>query len=1098
MIVDELILKLKADLSDVEKRLKEVEGKASAAGKNAGAEMGKTMGTSFGDVFSAIAGAAVLNTVKNFYSRAAAEFNKFEAAFLRVDSIAKGFGRSVDVARKNVDELAQKGFLNLNQAASSYADAIALGFDEKQARKFIDALSDVSAFQNTIGDGAAAVQSGLSGLLSNSAEKVENIGVPIKVLNMAYNENIKTMGKAAALQKFYAGVLKESEKFSGDAARAVDTLAGAQNKANAATDKAMVAIGKGLEPVLKSLYHWIESGFKWFTSWFEHLTTGTKTILLMIPVVSALTIALGALIPVLKAISLSNPFGWIALVLTSLGALVALISQLYGQRSINDLSDKFKRAREEAEKLGETAQRLSEINKRTAQEELTLIDTKEALRKKAKELGLDYDKLAASAKSYLDISKQLAEKEKLNAKADISGRLVNSIRQAGNIESGISSREKIIRQLEASGNTAEAASQKKYLLQDKRDLEREQANARAINEQLDKFGEDGGTGLPPKPTASEAGGKFIEQRFLESSNKILEIEKNRELTLRRYLKPLKDADAEEERQRRIKATKEDADLQVEAEFTARRQAYAEYIEDKYMADTEALKRQTDDAIRASNELLEAELKKAKDDEWAIQALKEDNEERLQKIRETDARKQSQITMQSFADTANAANATASGLSAFTRSQGAAGGLSSVGGIASGIAGFSDKFKSLGIFGQGISAVGSVVSTLQGLFGKSDEQREREAQQAQKQREEQLKVLDLQASYQKNMLALQEAAAKLPFENLQRNLRLIDINAQSQELQGGDKATIDANRAEQKRAALQGTLSSQTGAISGDQLFGGTGSSPEALIQFLSERAAQSTAISQFVGLANQFFAATNDINNAGTAASLYGAMMSYKGLIPDAFINAVEQPGAQAVSEMQRYANDQARRRNGEVFNSSYSYDTRGLIGQVNSLGSEVTADTSIAENLLSVIEQSNQIQLDIAGNTRKTADNTAKAVELRPDRERSFIDVGQGFIQSLGQRITSPSAIGIARSVSQNLTIPTELGAANVITGRARTLQERMADALETQIRQGATANDILRDIRAAAVELLAVMDGNPATVSGFDNAAADAWLADRERRRF
>ena len=150
MIVDELILKLKADISDVEKRLKEVEGKASAAGKNAGAEMGKTMGTSFGDVFSAIAGAAVLNTVKNFYSRAAAEFNKFEAAFLRVDSIAKGFGRSVDVARKNVDELAQKGFLNLNQAASSYADAIALGFDEKQARKFIDALSDVSAFQNTI------------------------------------------------------------------------------------------------------------------------------------------------------------------------------------------------------------------------------------------------------------------------------------------------------------------------------------------------------------------------------------------------------------------------------------------------------------------------------------------------------------------------------------------------------------------------------------------------------------------------------------------------------------------------------------------------------------------------------------------------------------------------------------------------------------------------------------------------------------------------------------------------------------------------------------------------------------------------------------
>ena len=119
------------------------------------------------------------------------------------------------------------------------------------------------------------------------------------------------------------------------------------------------------------------------------------------------------------------------------------------------------------------------------------------------------------------------------------------------------------------------------------------------------------------------------------------------------------------------------------------------------------------------------------------------------------------------------------------------------------------------------------------------------------------------------------------------------------------------------------------------------------------------------------------------------------------------------------------------------------------------------------------------------------------PDRERSFIDVGQGFIQSLGQRITSPSAIGIARSVSQNLTIPTELGAANVITGRARTLQERMADALETQIRQGATANDILRDIRAAAVELLAVMDGNPGTGSSMSMNDFVSLQSEANRRR-
>lgn len=1093
MIVDELILKLKADISDVEKRLKEVEGKASAAGKNAGAEMGKTMGTSFGDVFSAIAGAAVLNTVKNFYSRAAAEFNKFEAAFLRVDSIAKGFGRSVDVARKNVDELAQKGFLNLNQAASSYADAIALGFDEKQARKFIDALSDVSAFQNTIGDGAAAVQSGLSGLLSNSAEKVENIGVPIKVLNMAYNENIKTMGKAAALQKFYAGVLKESEKFSGDAARAVDTLAGAQNKANAATDKAMVAIGKGLEPILKRLYNTIEDGMSWIAGLFSGLNQGTKTIVLIIPIISALVIALGSLIPVLKAISLANPFGWVAIAIAAIGSLIAAINQLYGQKSITDLSERFKKSREEAIKLGETAQKLSEINKRTAQEELALIDTKEALRKKAQELGLDYDTLAKSAKSYLDISKQLAEKEKLNAKADISGRLVNSIRQAGNIEAGISSREKIISQLEASGNKSEAAKQRRFLLEDRKAYEREQANARAINEQLDRFGEDTlSKGGAAGDSAGKGSGKLIEQRFLEASNKIAEIEKNREQTLRKYRKALKDEDAEEERQRRIKAANEDADLQIQAELNARRQAYAEFIEDKYMADTEALKRQTDDAIRASNEILEAGIKEAKGDEWEIFALKEDHEERLQKIRETNARKQSQITLQSFAETANAANAVTTGLSSAIKSGSIGGSAGGAGGIFSGLAtGLGDQYKSLGIFGQGIAAVGGAVGVLSDLFGKSDADRAREAAQ-QKQRDDEAKaLLELQANYQKSMLALQEAAAKLPFENLTRQLRLIDIESQKQTLAGGDADTISKQRLAGRLSAMQGVLSSQAGAISGNQLFGDVGATPDELINFLSNSAALRNQLGPLLGIGQG-----GGDYSAGKAGLIEQALqgLGYSGSY-DSRIGAARQSLGYGLP--------------------SDSYDTSGVTSKdklafaayleavnpannlLEQLLSEFTTDTGIAENLLSVIEQSQQTQLEISGNTKKTADNTAKALELRPDRERSFIDVGQGFIQSLGQRITSPSAIGIARSVSQNLTIPTELGAANVITGRARTLQERMADALETQIRQGATANDILRDIRAAAVELLAVMDGNPNTGASMTMNDFVSLQSEANRRR-
>ena len=173
-----------------------------------------------------------------------------------------------------------------------------------------------------------------------------------------------------------------------------------------------------------------------------------------------------------------------------------------------------------------------------------------------------------------------------------------------------------------------------------------------------------------------------------------------------------------------------------------------------------------------------------------------------------------------------------------------------------------------------------------------------------------------------------------------------------------------------------------------------------------------------------------------------------------------------------------------------------GIANAAASFSSEFSRDVGIAENLLSVIEQSNQTQLEIAANTKKTAENTSQL--LRPDRQRSFIDVGQGFISSLGQRI-SPSAVGIARSLSQQgLSLPSEIGMASATSTLAKTLQERMAEAMEMQVRNGARANDLLSGILRATIELYRVMDGNPATVSGFDNAAADAWLADRERRRF
>lgn len=1065
MIVDELILKLQADLQDVKKALKNVESEAAKTGKEAGAQMGKAAGASFGDVFNAIAGAAVANTVKGFFSRAATEFNKMEAAFLRVDSIAKGFGRSIDKARQNVDQLANKGFLNLNQAASSYADAIALGFDEKQAKNFVDALSDIAAFQNTIGDGAAAVQSGLSGLLSNSAEKVENIGVPIKVLNMQYNENIKTMGKAAAMQKFYNGVLKESTKFSGDAAKAVDTLKGAQDGFTASTEKAMAAVGKGLEPALKSFYKTLATIAEGFAKWFGGLDSGSKSIILFGGALAAVVPAVMAVGKALALLSFNPIILTIAAIVAGTTAIAVAVNELSTKYKPENIVKRYKDSADEAKKLGDRVEQLNSVNKRTIAQEIELAKSKEELRKKAQALGLDYDTLAAKAKNYSDVIDAINNKQRDTAAADIDRermRLAENVRAYDKmIQNAERATGRNIKDLATSGVILPGGFEARGLLSGREGALASQRDADLRRAGL--YATESGTGKGP--TGDNAGGKATpEYRFIRARDEL----KTLSDAYIAYLK-LVGADSEKGKEATTRFGIDSAAIKSEL-----KQATAEYIEDRTTAALIAEEAAYGKARANIFELANAE-----------KLSKEEVEKKLQQAREANARKTAAIQAQSFATTLQAANASTTGFANLFRARDAGSGLAGLGSLSSGIGGFSDKLKSFGLVGQGLSAAGGIIAGLTSLFGKSDEERAREAEEQKRRDEEAKAILELQANYQKNMLALQESQAKLPFENLQRQLRLIDINAQTARLSGAPEQQVEAQRLAQRQSAINATLSAESGSIAGGALFGGVQGNAGSLTQFLGERAAQSAAIAQFVALFNQ--AASGQLSSNGIL-ELERQARSYAGLVPQEIYGP-----AMAAFDKFRVA-DQVIKQLGARAEALQGLSSTAT--NINALASEVGIDTSRAESLLSVIEQSNQTQLEIAANTKKTAENTSQL--LRPDRQRSFIDVGQGFISSLGQRI-SPSAVGIARSLSQQgLSLPSEIGMASTTSTLAKTLQERMAEAMEMQVRNGARANDLLSGILRATIELYRVMDGNPATVSGFDNAAADAWLADRERRRF
>ena len=1068
MIVDELILKLQADLVDIKKALAQVEAQ--------GKETGKKTGQGFADAFNAIVGGALAAKVTGFLRSSVTEFNKLEKTLLGLQATAKLTGNSFEALKKSVQTLSSDGVLSIDQASTSMKTLIAQGIQADKAFQLLDAAKKVSSFNNIVGDAGQGVADFVKFLQTGSAELAENMDPSIVKVVKSLGGYAKVSSDATAKQKLINAVIEKGGKLAGDYEKFLNSGAQAQVRFDGASLALSQTLGQKLQPAYTGILNTLTGLITRFTELLDGLSSTSVVFGALAITIPIATFALGKFAAVL-GFSVAAALGPISLVvagIAAIGAVVARNAKTIEERQA-DANAAYKKSASELEKLTSRANELSKLNSRTASQELELVNTKEQLRKKAQELGVDYDKLAGKVKNYSD---QLAflDRSAKKAAADEANKGVNAeleVRERifEDYNRRLASARLGADRARAAGNLDEAEnleSRIKFLspradqtLAEIRRL-RSQRVSVSDTEEAPGLADAGSGGGPASP----------EYRFIRARD---ELKKLSDAYIA-YLK-LVGADSEKGKEATTRFGIDSAAIKSEL-----KQSTAEYIEDRTTAALIAEEAAYGKAQENIFELAKVEKK-----------TKEELQKELQDAEEAHIRKNAQIQAQSFATTMQAANATASGFAGLARARDLGGGLAGIGGISSGIAGFSDKFKSLGLIGQGISAAGGVVSTLTSLFGKSDEQRAREAEQQKRRDEEAKAILELQANYQKNLLALQESQAKLPFENLQRQLRLIDIQAQSERVGGGDAVAIEQRRQQARQSALQSVLTQESGTIASGRLFGDVSADPASLTSFLSQRAAQSPSVNTASGMLSrllQFRGSAGGLRDLN--AEIASQFAGISGSLPEEVVSAFQSTLTLISQAMQNFADHGYDL--GAVTITNIPYDVFGK--PIDELISEVTRDTTTAENLLSVIEQSQQTQLEINANTKKTAENTSQL--LRPDRQRSFIDVGQGFISSLGQRI-SPSAVGIARSLSQQgLSLPSEIGLASTTSTLAKTLQERMAEAMEMQVRNGARANDLLSGILRATIELYRVMDGNPATVSGFDNAAADAWLADRERRRF
>lgn len=1047
MIVDELILKLQADLGDIKKALAQVEAQ--------GKETGKKTGQGFADAFNAIVGGALAAKVTGFLRSSVTEFNKLEKTLLGLQATAKLTGNSFEALKKSVQTLSSDGVLSIDQASTSMKTLIAQGIQADKAFQLLDAAKKVSSFNNIVGDAGQGVADFVKFLQTGSAELAENMDPSIVKVVKSLGGYAKVSSDATAKQKLINAVIEKGGKLAGDYEKFLNSGAQAQVRFDGASLALSQTLGQKLQPAFTAIINGLTKVVTFFTDLIGSMDSVTVAVLAFSTTgfLAIRSFAKGAaLLPgVVGGIgaSITAALGSIGLFIAGLSAAVIIVGKLRREWGTSQTRD----ALNERDALIQQVGALQNVNAKTKE----LADAKARLNEVNKKLISDY----AVILKYLDAENLSLEKKiglidkieqatkNLTADKDLADRTTDELIKRRD------ERLAFLREgstLVAKGEITSGEFSKRGAVIG--------AEVSLLNAEIERRA--GGAGKPGG-AISGSGPATPEFRFIKARDELRKLDREYENYIRKV-----GASSPEGQEALTKLGITRGALTNEL-----KQATAEYIEDRttaaLFAEQAAYQKARDNILELAN---------------VEKKTKEELQKELQDAEEAHIRKNAQIQAQSFATTMQAANASTTGFASLVRARDAGSGLAGLGGLSSGIGGFSDELKSFGLVGQGLSAAGGIIAGLTSLFGKSDEERAREAEEQKRRDEEAKAILELQANYQKNMLALQESQAKLPFENLQRQLRLIDINAQTARLGGAPEQQVEAQRLAQRQSAINATLSAESGSIAGGALFGGVQGNAGSLTQFLGERAAQSAAIAQFMALMN---AAGAGNLSSGQVLELARQARSYAGLIP----NEIYAPAIASLSKFEQA--DAARSFEQRI--AAYE-GLRATAGNLNALASEVGIDTSRAESLLSVIEQSNQTQLEIATNTKKTAENTSQL--LRPDRQRSFIDVGQGFISSLGQRI-SPSAVGIARSLSQQgLSLPSEIGMASTTSTLAKTLQERMAEAMEMQVRNGARANDLLSGILRATIELYRVMDGNPATVSGFDNAAADAWLADRERRRF
>lgn len=1063
--VEKLLVQIRADLKDLKNlqlELKNVrkEGNDAAASISEG----------FKNALGSIAAGFTTLKIKGIFDGAVNDANRIEKTMLGLQATAKLTGNSFSKLNSSVTNLSKDGVLSLDQASQSMKVLLAQGVAADKAFQLVDAAKKVGAFNNIVGDTGQAVQDFIKFLQTGSAELAENLDPSLVKVVKSLGGYEAVANNAAAKQKLINAVIEKGTALTGDYEKFLQSGSQAAVTFDKSQERLSQTFGQKLAPAYATMR---SLGAKFLDS-ITSIISGLSSFTVQVISFSVLGVAAfaslgGAAVTfgIVTKATFTAILGPIAAIVGALAAIIAVAHELTYVKSTREIVDDYKNQKEEVKGLSASIIELSKIRNRTVAQEKELRDSLEQLREKLKAAGVDYDALAAKTRNYTEFAKAAASELRTKKSEEINKQINDTEREIKSLESLVRATEEysIKNNIPLSESTRitvngqpqfgmPSYTETREEIRKKREMLARQALDQAVvlteEENKANVAASSKLGGVAKPEA-----RFIKTRDeLKAAADAMSSSQARYLSRQSDLAPLRDAVqkeydkavkkyGEEDRrtlrvQFRLEKVKDAIDetqkqfneaglkfaLDSENLRSQLEQQIAEYTEEKYMAEAEALKQQYNQQIGNVYELVDA--KKISESEA---------EEKLTKIRQANAKKESDLRAKSLSETLTGADNIVKSLGAIGQATTAGGVISGAGGLLGGIGGLQGAFKKGGLFGENstlggltgalgtvapfVAVGGSIVSGISSLFSKSQEELQKEAAETERRHQEALKILQLQEDHSRNLLALAEAEAKTPFENLQRNLRLIDIQASREQLGGASKDVVDRNRLTARQSAYQQILSEQGGKIAEGQLFGDVQSTPESLVDFLNKRASEATAIAQFNALIQS--TAEPDMS-FGRMEAMLGIAKTYNGLIPAALYST----GIAGLERVVRYlhpksetdradtrqwneSDTQFRARQASVFGNVLSALSSARSGAAG-LVSEISIDTSRADSIVSVLHDSLQNQQEIKDFTGQTAANTAKLTQL-DDRKLSYLDLGEKRVISRGfnvsvDRLKLPDAI--------------------------------------------------------------------------------------------